>query len=304
MSDFDADIRRRQAQLAALETPRAANVVESSIYAEDDLDRADRIAGAGPQSGGQGAGLDQKVSLRANKWNELVKSAHFVRTNPPSVLNGILGNQATVGLGEQKQVVNWGGEDSETLPCTITCAPVSDPQPVGANATFRPFAKIRFGTKGFLVNAEVDIGRGMQLTVSGSSVTVMVALPPSLQIPPYELPPTMQIAGMLSFYPIVRTVPITRTLYIDTPIGQGSTALFIPPFSKQLRLAKQVIGVGATINILDSSGNSTLGTYLVPAGTQMTSPILLPNGAEIITLSDTATPANSVAGTLIFELAL
>lgn len=290
----DEDIQRRRAQLAVLEAtddkPFRNEYNDETIYGEDDLEQAARISAESQMQQGQepgdfsaGQNLDAKVTIRQAKWNDLVKYAPFARNNPPSVLHGTLGGQQTVysqtdpdKVPATLQVANWGGEDAETTPITVTFAPVQ--QAVAGNAAtnyagdppqiafgVRPFGIIQFGTRGFLPRAEVDIGLGTQFTVSGSSVTLQVGLDLTRDTFNVPIASNMQLAGMLSFHPVIRTTPVTRTRYFDGLVSGAEAFTTVPPFAKQVTLwTTNQAAAPIAMAFYDSAGILRYNYFLTP----------------------------------------
>jgi hypothetical protein len=265
----------------------------------DKLDQADFIA----QKFKNADGLVQKVALRNHGWKGLADVAKFVRTNPPSVMQGTLGGYQVVNTNDVNpiQVVNWGGEDEETLPCTITVAPV---QQLGVTESFAirsvaPYAVIQWGTRAALAKATIDIGRGTQLTVNGSYVTVSVGAedPTGTGAP---TPRTMKIMGMMSFYPCVRTTPITRTQYLTVAPNTSTARIAVPDFAKNVILLP-IQPAGDYSIIFCSSNTNGEYTRLVPSTTVMLDPYPLSNDIVSIIVQNGAT---TLFGRLVFELSL
>ena len=245
----------------------------------DDTDLAQQIKDAYPTADD----LTHKSLLRAKKQANINAAAPFTSTNPVSVLSGTLGGQLTVnsGLGggigvatppgSPAQTANWVGDDSETCPITITLAPV---QQIGTftlstrRPGARPYAIIQFGTRGMMVQAQVDIGTGCQLTVSGSSCTVQVALDgytAGADIPLNDQI-SMILAGMISaFNPIFRTAPLTRTIYFDGADAAAGIAT-VPPFAKNVKFWRNDSTAGPVTFTFFDSGEPRY-TYTLPATT-------------------------------------
>jgi hypothetical protein len=272
---------------------------EDEIHAAsgDELDLADTIARVNPVADQ----LQHFANMRSVKHQLLDSQAPFARITPPSVLKGTLGNQALVIPGQRKQVAAWYGEDAESLPFTVTVSPVKAATFTQADVPIagfdlRPFAEIQWGTRSSLLSIQVDIGQGCQLTLGGSMVTVQVGLDlVSLATPPQS----MLLAGMVSFYPIVRTQPITRTLYVA-----DSTVFSIPAFGKSVFFIKKDFGElakAATVIFFDSTGTE-VGRYTVVVGAQQSLTFPLPGNAMFIRVVNLAGP--DVLGELIFDLAL
>ena len=286
----------------------------------DDTDLAQQIKDAYPTADD----LTHKSLLRAKKQANAAAAAPPVSTNPASSTGAVLGGQLTVysapGMGNgvatppgsPLQTANWVGDDSETCPITITLAPV---QQIGALSGLytarqpgpRPYAIIQFGTRGMLVSAQVDIGTGCQLTVSGSSCTVQVCLDgytAGANIPLGDQV-SMILAGMVSaFSPIFRTAPLTRTIYFDgAQAAAGST--IVPPFAKSVKFWRNNSTSGPVTFTFFDSGEPRY-TYTLPATTgdgvtgYMFNPI--PIDGSIVSVAFSG--ADSGQSCLIFELDL
>lgn len=283
--------------------------VENEIFGHDDLDHAEHIEHLYRHADS----LTRKAALRQHKWAGMADVAKFVRINPASVLHGTLGGQQDVLSGQQIQVCNWSGEDAEATPVTITLAPVQQVTPfTGGTQVIRPYGIIQFGSRGMSVKAEVDILKGCQLTVSASSVLVQVAMAPELGT---SGPASMKLAGMLSFFPCVRTAPVTRTRFIGivgdatTYIAAGGTAqVDIPPFAKNVSIWRQSFGMLAPTLAgvqLDFQGADTLVEYFytLAAGAFQMEPI--PLSDDIVTIIVTnQSMTDPMVARLIFELSL
>jgi hypothetical protein len=215
---------------------------EADIFAGDDFEAADFVA----QEYQRADSLTRKAALRHQHWSQLAEVAPFARNNPPSILKGTLGGQQPVSNDQLIQVAKWAGDDAETIPISVTIAPVQflgDTPAVSqfkSSDPFRPFAVVQFGTRGMSVKAEVDIGQGCQFTISASSIDLQVGMDSD----PSNSPPgtfQMKLAGMLSFHTIVRTQQITRTIYRGAFAG-GDAAnpnITIPPFAKSVTVWRQ-----------------------------------------------------------------
>jgi hypothetical protein len=284
---------------------------ESEIYSGDELDDADRAHRQLPPGSGD---LEHKALLRKMKQVAAGQVAPLSNTNPSAVFNaGVLGNQATVSPGDLQQVVNFQSDDSETTTLALVIAPVqqqvttdldfvSDPLLLGPVLGNRPYARVQFGNRGFSQFAYIDIGTGAQLTVSGSMVTVEVGL----KVNPNIATAAMQLAGMISsFKPIMRTSPLTFTLYADDG-GVVSTNIYpVPPFAKRVTFIKQNIADVVTLKFLNffetPPGNFEYPWSTIATNAQQADPILLPN--DVFAVS--ATNANGNAqGRFVFELGI
>lgn len=325
MSDIEDEIEARRQAMSFLEDDteelvgdrRRAGIKDrydgdEAIITHDALEEAEQLAHRyGPSST-----LSHKVAVRNKQWQEQDERAPYVRTNPASVLQGTLGGQQLITVsginvleGEPPgnvsrliQVCNWGGDDAETIPITVTAAPVQQIVNFPAGTFIlapKPFAVVQFGTRGFLVKAEVDIGTGTQFTVSGSSITVQVGFEWDFGIvvpPGTEVAAQMKLAGMLSFRAIERTAPLTRTKYGIT--GNSVPAIFpVPPFAKRFTVWRPDPTIPQVVTMRNDLGVS----YLVnlPAND---------NGTEITLATDitevrvTQGPASAGTISVIFEL--
>ena len=115
--------------------------------------------------------------------------------------------------------------------------------------------------------------------------------------------PSVLLAGMISFHPIVCAERITRTAYIDNGAA-GLQTINIPAFAKSLVFLKgnnTEYAKAAVLEFNDSSG-LPIGYVISAASTVFVDPIEIPNGAVAVVIGTAA--AASVWGTVIFNLAL
>lgn len=319
--DFDDEAVKRSNLLTRLEGHTGPMDADEDGYAPDELDQADHLLGALDTSGSSdnAGGLAGKVSLRAQAWSNLNTVAPFMRINPPSSLQGILGNQQTVMSGQKLTVANWAASaDAETLPVTIVVAPV------GAlpRDTDIAYAIIQFGTHGMSVLVEVDISYGTQLTVGASAVSVQVCLPAPRQANVPEgisAGPMLSrvLAGMMSFYPANRTAQLTRT-YNMTANQAGNTFLFFdnnglantfsvpPPFARRATVYFGDVHGTATyaITVLSDSG-PLFPEYVevIAANSTKSSTFDIPGNCTSIEVVATAGSATGV-GYIVYELSV
>lgn len=299
-----------------LPSEREDRVTFGAEEGNDDTDLAQQIKDAYPAADD----LVHKSMLRAKKHASINAAAPFTTTNPVSILTGTLGGQlqvftgpvvgGVVTRGSPAQTANWIGEDAETHPLTVTLAPVQQVD-TGIVLPFgtRPFGIIQFGTRGMMVKAEVDIGTGCQFTVSGSSITVQVCLDGGGSAVPGEQA-SMILAGMVSaFYPIFRTTPITRTVYLDPlPSGSVTVNVSVPPFAKKVsiwRANPTLAPIGLTF--FDANFNIRY-TYSLPidSGNGFTGYMFnsIPLDSSIVTIAVENSGAFDANASLIFELSL
>lgn len=233
---------------------------------------------------GKGDDLARDVILQEQSRAALGQSASFVRINPASSIKAVLGGIATLTtpatnaalqtlISNAQQVAMWVADDnSETVAITVTFGPIATIIQLVNQlnpSELRPFGVVQFGTRGALQTVEVDIGRGCQLTVSGTQVNVSVALDaPSLG----NVQNTTTLTGMISFYPIQKHVGLQRTRYVDAlAAGVTTGKLVVPPFARDLTIYNS----GVTSN--NPSVNSTAITFYNSAGVVTQSTQLQPN---------------------------
>lgn len=281
---------------AILGAQDARPLVKEGPFRDDFIDalRDRAIAAYGP-NGQLLDDFDQLWQLQRGQQEALNKQAPFVRTNPYSTLNGILGGRATVTSGGQaKTVAYWVGEDAETTPVTVTLGPIGllTQAAWDSNTSYRPYAIVQFGTRGYISTVQVDIANGCQFTVSGSQVTVQVAMDPADS---GDANGTMDLYGVLSFQQIVRTTPITRTKYVISNDNYD-----VPAFAKSVQYWRKPQSSAATLTFLSATGQAfgSIYAYVIAANGYNLDPIPLPNDVVAIGTSGDTT------GRLIFQLSL
>lgn len=290
--------------------------VDEYVPGTDDIEDADRAHRQLPPGSGD---LEHKAALRHNRAAVLNQQAPFSNTNPPDVVNGMQGNAAIVQPGQLIQVCNYQGDDAHCAPLTLSVFPVQQLhiEDAGSNGvgpidvpTFRPFARIRFGCKGAAAEALIDIGTGFQLTVAGSMTTIEVGLHDDVSGTPlnqFDLQyQSMKLAGMISaFKPIVRTAPLTYTVYADAIAGAGTTFYYIPPFAKSVLFVKNGVSIATDVHLVVSSlsVNDPNAQYEIdiPANAQQTVPLLLSGNASFVSATNAGGTAD-ITGQFIFEL--
>lgn len=134
-----------------------------------------------------------------------------------------LGGQQVVESGKLSEIINWKGVDNEIFLMTITA------QCIERVPFFRPYASVKWGCKGCIITADVDIGHGLQIPLHGSSIAVSVGGDP---VPGNQT--KQKICAMLSFFSCNQTY-FTRTRYIDS-LGPNPVEVSIPAFSYNVTL--------------------------------------------------------------------
>lgn len=246
--------------------------------------------------------FDQRWQMQQGAHEAAVLQAPNVRINPVSARNGIIGDQKTLTVVPPNpfdpiQVAFWSSDDEiETTPVSVVFAPAALVNSSNglAVARLRPFGRVRFGSRGAFAQVDVDITAGCQFTVPASEVSLQIG---------FDIPTgggsavTEQLTGMLSFMPIVRTAPITRTVYLDSV--SGSASFFIPAFAKRVWLWRTPISEAVIISFQDSSAD-TVYPYTLAAGAYMFDPI--PISGDVMQIAATFT--GPVTLRFIFELCI
>jgi len=289
-------------------TIQIADPVPQGVFEDDwnQLLRQRAEAAIGP-NGEALDDFDQEFQLLGTTRAELNAVAPFTRSNPPTLLNSVLGSQAIASNAPGSlavNVANWIGDDAETTPVTVTfyevqAFQISAPK---ASGIFRPYGIVKFGTRGVLATAEVDMDQ--QFTISGSQVTLEVAM----EITSGGTTETMLLAGMLSFKPVVRTAPVTRTLYLGSIADAASVTVTVPNFAKSVtvwRGTAAVDTVACTIAFLDTIGLAgTYYIYTLAAGAYNNDPIPIAGNVRQITVTNNNGAGQASTFFCIFNLGI
>lgn len=256
----------------------------------------------------EGTGSDdefyQLLEARRERIKERNKAGRQVG-NPPSAIEKRLGGNVVltpdVGI-VQKPVVLWeADDDGETGPVTVTLGLVN---PLGietqATSSIRPFAYLNWGTYGFFQQAEVDVGRGCQLTINASVVAIALALDGDTGALDAQNP--ANLAAFLSFRQCVRTAALIRTRYIDGLALSASQTVTVPPFCNNLLPVQMSDSPGGSLllNFLDSK-NAIRYALTITNGSQV-API--PLTSDIVSVQVTNQTANTQSVRLPFELSI
>ncbi len=240
--------------------------------------------------------FDQKAQMQVSQHAALVQTAPFSRFQPPSSTSAVLGTIVDVVAGNNPiTAIYWNGaSDSETTPVTITLSPVNPEQNNPGADDIR--AIVKFGTRDSLTTVLVDVGQGCQLTVSGSTLVVDLEFPTSTL---YPAGVTNKIQASLSFFPIVKSVPATKTERLGEIAGAGSGSIRIPPFSKTVTTVREN-GGAFTINFLEKGG--TVQYSQIFAANAVMDPMFIAANITRIQIQNTSGAAQDF--TLIFGLSL
>lgn len=272
------------------------------LFRDDFVELARRRAAAA--YGPNGEILDdfhQRFMEQQAEHGELQQAAPFSRDNPVSVLNGLLGGNASVMPGQFVEVVNWQGEDAETTSCTVTLGQALYSPAAQVQPQLRPFARVQWGTRGFLVEADVDIGTGTQFTIGASSVRVQVSQD---QPDSGSVAAPVALTAMLSFRQVTRGAIPTRTAYLSnaTNIPNAASFVTVPLYAKTVAFWRGGPGgqYAFKLHFIDSSGVDVY-QYTVAANAFMT-PIEFSGDIVQIAVENTTPGVNN--GRLVFGLSL
>lgn len=271
---------------------------------EHDLEQREQA-----QRGPKGEVLDDLDAMFHKKVleEEDAKSvAPFATINPPSWDRGVLGGEVTILPNEApKDVVYWPGDDRETIPITVSLQPLLpalvggalDPSQGsgGAIVVSKPFAIVKWGTKNGQMQAEIDIGRGVEFTIAASSVYVLVGVDYSTA--------ACTIRGAISFYAATRTQPACRTKYINginTLAAGASVSIFRPDFASTINSFWRSNPLDQwLLQFFDGAGN-LIHTRVVAPSTYLETPIVLPNDFSYVTVTNQS--QNQGRARLVFGL--
>jgi hypothetical protein len=261
---------------------------------EDDWDRLlrDREAAAIGPNGELLDDFDQEFQLGVQKSAEAAAQAPPTNQNPASATTAILGGQATPTAGQPSlEVARWVGQDSEATNFTITAQPIRPPtviNPPNGNISANAFLIIQWGVRSYTWTIEVDIGTGVELTLTGSFVSVSIAVDPGFVVTQGQ-----QITAGISFREGNRTSLLTRTIYDYTG---GAQSVSIPPFAKKVFLVPSSATATISFNFQQPDATVTY-TGTIPAATVPPAAIIIPPGSTILNFQPSGGTAQA-----IFEL--
>lgn len=253
---------------------------------------------------GHGDDLSRDALMITGDRAALVQEAPFQRINPPSVLNTPIGGQVVVNSdGKTKEVARWAGNDAETSAVTVTFGPVGTAAsiPFVGPLPVRPFGVCRFGTRGFLSELVFDVGRGVQFTVTGSTVILEAGVE---FIDPVSVgQTTLTLTGMLSFHPTEKDMTITRSSYVDNlAFGGASVLIDTPNFADNLICFRSDQTSPFTLEFIDQRF-VTRYSVSTAASANMTVPVPLSGDIYHIRLTNNAVgPGGTAMFRLIFGL--
>lgn len=241
---------------------------------------------------------------------QAAERAPYVQITPASAATGLLGSQVTLSTANKYddpvQVASWNGiADPETMPVTVQFIPVVSPiiQNSVTYKQIRAYGQIIFGTRN-RYTVEVDVAMGAQLTVNAGAVALLVALEsgaPGVGSIDQEI----IVAGQISFWPSVRTAPLTRTRYIDSLATGDSSTVTIPAFAKSFTVHRSNNNgavLGYTVSVQDNRG-AVLFTQVVANDAYVATPTLLPGSARTVKIAN-ASGTTITNCEVVFELSL
>lgn len=293
------------------------------FFSEWDQLVADQQATALNPDGSPANDLQQNAYFAQLQKQERNKEAPHVNELPSSITEmSVLGGQATLTSGQlAKEAVYWSGGNDEARTVTITLGrvpsipapgfPTAGPVTPVSYYYYSPFAVIRWGTRGYNHSAVVDVGRGNQITVSGSSVYVDLGMDPIITGAAITyVAGTMQLGATLGFNARQSIQPVTRTVAIGLLANNTlSNPVVIPDFAQTLTAYVNPVNGGALagfsliIVIRDASGAAAIYSQSYTAPSQI-QPIVLSDDAYDVVVVQSNTSANAMPVRLIFGLAL
>jgi hypothetical protein len=213
--------------------------------------------------------LAREAILMGDNHAALTAAAPFTRDNPTSATNTPLGNRVNIAINDLKEVARWVGDDAETTPVTVSAGIVQQNPNLTFGGVFfgqlRPFARVQWGTRGYLLTADIDLGTGFQFTICASTVILQLGMNAAAGTTTGF---TVDVAGMLSFKPCVRTAPLTRTVYIDAQAGAGATSavLAVPNSAKKVTIWRSAPNNQVDVFFIGLGGNTTTGARRAASG--------------------------------------
>lgn len=259
----------------------------------DDLVRAVRLREK------LGGSLDGAAAADVAAGLPGVPSGQRVLINPDTG-SAVLGNTRTVTSGNEMDCAYWSGEDGSATVMTVHASvqPIQAGWPnVVTGASYRPYVKVRWGTRGVFHTVTADIGLGCTLVVAGSSIYVVVGMSPTSASNPAA--GTMQLGASVGFFSATPASPPTRTVFVDSLAQSSTVNVLIPAFAQTLLAPGPGVWSVATgtytLSVKDVAGNVIMS---VPSTT--TTPTPIPTDAYSI---DVANGGDVSKGSLTLRLA-
>jgi hypothetical protein len=249
--------------------------------------------------------FDQMMQMQRGEQAALRVDAPFVRTVPPSFSKALLGSQVTAkASGPEVEAARWAADaDEEASSITISVTPLQDT--MTANGIFLPYLILRWGSRGQINYAKIDICRGIQLSVCASAVVANIVLE-GTGIAASTL---MDFSASLASGVCVRTQPLTSTLFFNNLEGGTVSNRFdIPKFSKSVLFWRADASQAMSIN-LKSYATATLWSFTRAAAaasgeTAAFDSLLLSGDCASFTLSNGAAGGSFCDVRVVFELML
>ncbi len=279
--------------------PQIENRIRQGRYKDELLDLMEKFTKANNITDDEFYTIMEGRKARLDQANQYAKQVG----NPPTTGRTNFGGSwsptpgSTVNL---RTMAEWAADsDHENMPITITAGVVTPLKVNGATA-LRPYMVVNWGCFNTFPNVEVDIGRGVQLTVCGSSCSIDIGLD---ALSAADSTNAAQLFAFIGFKPMVRTSPLIRTKYIDSLAQNATSTVQIPPFAVGL-LPIQMADVATPGKVqLDFYDSSTTIVYslTINNGTQVSPIPLTSDVVQVIVTNKTATTQNI---RLPFQLAI
>jgi hypothetical protein len=244
--------------------------------------------------------LDHAINLRHMQREEAAKEAPHRNINPPSWDRGKLGGGyllrpgvPTSAAGLQQLLVHWPGDDREVVPVVVTANPLN-PLPT-SGFVLRPFINVKWGNNNGEFEADIDVGTGVQLAISASSVYVTAGLD--------ALSTTdLFVSAAIGFYSADKACQAARTSYLDA-IASGATTAGIarPRFATTIAsFLRSDVANAYTLNLKDANG-TIIGAIAVAANTIVTN-VPLPNDCRTVDVVNGGAGGSTPSARLVWGL--
>ncbi len=253
-------------------------------------------------NGGVNSDIQQLVNFQRIQQERNGAEALAVNTAPLSAIQNSdpkFGDVATVTAGGiTVEVVRWTGNVNEARAVSISIG-IADILPTDgtftptASAAARPYAIIQYGSRNFVKQVKVDVGKGINISLVASKVTVSVGLDIPSGGTAYG---TMLLGASMGFGGSPLTAPVTSTIYIDSSLAaSGSTSFTIPtgartllPIQRSFAAPGNVLTPAAMrVDVKDRNGTTI---YVLYGGdtlySVMATPLPLANDAYSMTVNN------------------
>ncbi len=202
----------------------------------------------------------------------------------PSAHN--LGRSVRLGPKTQTTLVDLAGDDAaaRSVHVVLSIAPVVHLEQLGPDELGRGLdlmiarAIVELGSGGHRISFEVDVGRGLGLTLSGSSLRVILQ---------NDSPAPVELGAFVSYSEARSKAPMLTRLSPRLAALESWT-IELPPFSSEV----EVLGLDVPLRI--EVGYGRTGTYWayaeeIGAGERMARPLPLANGCSLLRVTNRGT---------------